>query len=188
MKCVMCGRELERPVRATVDYPADIPVVLVDVEVMRCPDPDCGEEEVVIPDVERLHALLVEAVAAKQDRLTPAEIRFLRKSMGWSGKDFAHRFDTTAVTVSRWENGASAMNRQAELLLRLLATVLPPIQEYTCSGAIREEADAAATKRALQHGLALLGPKHRSTEQRGLTTTLVDGRWRVPGALLASAG
>lgn len=188
MKCMECGSQLEAPVRATVDYPADIPVVLVNVEVARCSNPDCGEEEVIIPEVERLHRLLVEAVAQKKEHLTPVEIRFLRKSMGWSGKDFAHRFDTTTVTVSRWENGGSNMNRQAELLLRLLATILPPIQEYTCADAIREDTDAAATKRALQHGMALLGPKTKAPEQLELTTTMVDGTWRIPAALLAQAG
>ena len=48
---------------------------------------------------------MAHAVVRKTSRLTPTEIRFLRRCVGWSGQDFAEHMGTTAETVSRWENG-----------------------------------------------------------------------------------
>ena len=39
----------------------------------------------------------------KKRRLAPEEIKFLRKSLGWAGVDFAKHMGATPETVSRWE-------------------------------------------------------------------------------------
>jgi DNA-binding transcriptional regulator YiaG len=43
----------------------------------------------------RSEGSIAHAVIAKRERLTPAEIRFLRKFLGWSGADFAAHVGTT---------------------------------------------------------------------------------------------
>lgn len=74
--------------------------------------------------------MLARAVATKRERLEPVEIRFLRKTLGWSASDFARYMGVTRESVSRWENGAVRMTRGAERLLRLCATTKEPIPDY----------------------------------------------------------
>lgn len=44
---------------------------------------------------------VVQHIARSPERLGPAEIRFLRKYVGYSGKDFARFVGVTPETVSR---------------------------------------------------------------------------------------
>ena len=97
-------------------------VTLVGVDVGRCAH--CGEHEVAIPHIADLHRVMAHAVVRKPNHLTPAEIRFLRRTLGWSGRDFADHMGATAETVSRWENGRTPVGTQADRLLRLM--VLQP--------------------------------------------------------------
>jgi putative zinc finger/helix-turn-helix YgiT family protein len=90
----------------------------------------CGETYTSIPAIEELHRQIAAAVIRKKGRLAPAEIRFLRKWLGWSGVDFAKRTGTKPETVSRWENGKASMSPQADRLLRLLIAKEAPVMEY----------------------------------------------------------
>ena len=103
-------------------------VTLVGVDVSRCAH--CGEHEVAIRRITDLHRVMAHAVVRKPCRLTPAEIRFLRGTLGWSGQDFAEHMGATAETVSRWENGRAAMGAQADRLLRLLVLHSQPAPSY----------------------------------------------------------
>jgi putative zinc finger/helix-turn-helix YgiT family protein len=98
------------------------------VEVRRCPK--CGAEEVAIPRIEALHRLIAQTVIRHPHRLTPAEIKYLRKWLGWSGVDFARHMGTTPETVSRWEQGRVPMSPQADRLLRLMVTTRAPATDY----------------------------------------------------------
>jgi putative zinc finger/helix-turn-helix YgiT family protein len=93
-------------------------VTLVGVEVARCPR--CGNYEISIPQLEELHRLLAKVLIDKSTRFTGDEVRFLRKSLGWSGSDFAKHMGVAEETVSRWENDAAQIGPQADRLLRLL--------------------------------------------------------------------
>ena len=129
MKCLNCGAELTVSV-GDYRYAAGdgLRVVLKNVKKTQCPE--CGEDGVVIPKVSQLNEALAEAIAKKPERLGPGEIRFLRKYLGWSGRDFAIRMGVTPETVSRWENGARQMGQTAEKLLRFSAIELSPVDEY----------------------------------------------------------
>ena len=126
LKCFGCGHGMTTG-RENVKYDAcGLPgVTLVDVEVSRCGH--CGQYEVAIPRIEELHRAMATALVRKSARLTPAEIRFLRTTLGWSGKELADHMGATAETVSRWENGRIPMGPQADRLLRLMVlhTTLP---------------------------------------------------------------
>ena len=119
LKCFACGYGMTTG-RENVKYDASgLPgVTLLNVEVSRCGH--CGQYEVAIPHIEELHRVMALAVARKSARLTPAEIRFLRTTLGWSGRELADHMGATAETVSRWEHGKTPMGPQADRLLRLM--------------------------------------------------------------------
>jgi putative zinc finger/helix-turn-helix YgiT family protein len=103
-------------------------VVLLGLEFRTCPK--CGEVERVMPRLAQLHRLIAERVAEKEARLIGAEIRFLRKHLGWSGEHFASVMSVRPETVSRWENEKEPMGPIAERLLRLMALREKPVTSY----------------------------------------------------------
>ena len=119
LNCFNCSHGMTTG-RENVKYDASgLPgVTLVDVEVSRCGH--CGQYEVAIPRIEELHRVMAIALVRKSARLTPAEIRFLRTTLGWSGRELADHMGATAETVSRWEHGKTPMGPQADRLLRLM--------------------------------------------------------------------
>ena len=100
IKCLQCGSKMNRSIEP-YRYGRGLNVILSSVEVRRCPD--CGEDEVVIPQVEQLHEAIARAVARKPSSLQPEEIRFLRTFLGYSSVDFANLMGVKPETVSRWE-------------------------------------------------------------------------------------
>jgi putative zinc finger/helix-turn-helix YgiT family protein len=129
MKCPQCGHQMKTARENYMYKESGLPnVTLVGIEVSRCPS--CGEREAVIPGIEQLHRVLATTIALKAPGLTPAEIRFLRKSLGWSGGEFAAHMGVSAETVSRWENGSATMGSSAERLLRLATLTREPAGHY----------------------------------------------------------
>lgn len=123
-------------------------VVLSNVKVRRCRKD--AEEVVVIPRVEELHRVLAKAVASKETKLTPPEIRFLRKYLGWSGTTFAEWIGVDRSTVSRWESGDQAMGQQAERLLRVFALAIKPEEQYEAVSRVSNEKGAPTILRVHQ--------------------------------------
>jgi putative zinc finger/helix-turn-helix YgiT family protein len=129
MNCMQCGTKLKTK-RESYLYDRDgIKATLLGVPVHRCPE--CGDFEVEIPRIEELNRTLAGAIIRKPRRLSAAEIRFLRKSLGWSGTDFARQIGVDPATVSRWETGAQDMGQVADRFLRLLVSVRTPIENYS---------------------------------------------------------
>lgn len=130
MTCTACGGQLKS---RREDYRYDLSglpgITLVDVEVRRCGR--CGDYEVAIPRIDALHRAIAQAVIRKPARLAGAEIRYLRKWLGWSGVDFAAHMGTTPETVSRWERGSQPIGPTADRLLRLMVTTRAPVDEYS---------------------------------------------------------
>lgn len=117
MKCVMCGAATAPPTFERVPYLALPGVQLDHATVHRCPQ--CDEEYVNIGALGDVEARVAQALAWHPGRLTGRQVRFLRRCLDWSGKDFAQHFEVDPATVSRWENDAQEMTPQAEKLLRL---------------------------------------------------------------------
>ena len=106
MKCLQCGHAMTtRPENVRYDASGLPGVTLVGVDVSRCAH--CGEHEVAVPHIADLRRVMARAVVRKPCRLTPAEFRFLRRTLGWSGQDFAEHMGATA-TVSRTPTGMRA--------------------------------------------------------------------------------
>ena len=119
MKCAECGTPMKtRKENYRYDESGLKFVTLVGVEIKRCPR--CGNYEVSIPFIEQLHRLIARILIEKTTRFTGEEVRFLRKSLGWSGSDFAKHMGVTDETVSRWENNAAPIGPQADRLLRFV--------------------------------------------------------------------
>jgi DNA-binding transcriptional regulator YiaG len=104
--------------------------MLMNVEVRHCPN--CGNDLLAVPRMPQLHRAIATALIGKPAQLTPQEIKFLRKSLGWSGKDFAGKMHVDAATVSRWERveDPQVMDEQKDLLLRALVALGKQIDEY----------------------------------------------------------
>ena len=130
MKCPQCGHQMKTARENYLYKESGLPnVTLMAIEVGRCSS--CGEHEAVIPKIEQLHRVVATAIARKAPGLTPEEIRFLRKYLGWSGADFAAHMGISAETVSRWENGSATMGSAAERLLRLAVLTLDRASDYS---------------------------------------------------------
>lgn len=148
MKCPQCGHPMKTARENYLYKESGLPsVTLVGIEVSRCPS--CGEHEAVIPRIEQLHRAIATAIARKAPGLTPAEIRFLRKCLGWSGADFAAHMGVSAETVSRWENDSAIMGSAAERLLRLANLTREPAGNYSLE-VLKDMARTAPAAQRLQ--------------------------------------
>lgn len=129
MKCPECRTLTTSTQEAYKDRECGLSyVTLRNVTIDRCPS--CGEVVVSIPRISELHKVLSFAVASKPSRLEGAEIRFLRKYLGWSGVQFANIMGVAPETVSRWENDSTPMGQTAERMIRLMVFRLEPVEKY----------------------------------------------------------
>lgn len=143
-RCVVCGGPVKTKREKVYRYAeGGLPHVILDnaVDVATCTK--CGETFTGIPAIEGLHRAIAGGLIRKKRRLAPGEIKFLRKTLGWSGVDFAKRMGAAPETVSRWENGKAPMGAQADRLLRLLVAREAPIGEYSVDVLAQLAADDA---------------------------------------------
>lgn len=111
-------------------------VTLAEIIVRICPE--CGSLAPKIPRIEALHDCIAHALIQKEERLNPAEIVFLRKSLGWSGSLFAENMHSDRSQVSKWENGKVVMSTSNELLLREVVARGKKIEDYARIDAARK--------------------------------------------------
>jgi len=131
-QCLVCGGSTKTRREKHYRYTeCGLPNVIIEDAVRVTTCERCGETYTSLPAIEQLHRQIAAAVIRKRGRLAPAEIRFLRKGLGWSGVDFAKRTGTKPETVSRWENGKALMGPQADRLLRVLVAKETPVMEYS---------------------------------------------------------
>ena len=114
-------------------------VILAGITVRTCPE--CGTLAPRIPKIEALHDCIAHALVTKVERLTPAEIVFLRKSLGWSGTFFADNMHSDRSQVSKWESGKVVMSKANELLLREMVARGKKIEDYKSIDAARKESN-----------------------------------------------
>lgn len=142
MKCFSCGAKMNSSTEPHIYDRDGLRVTLLDVEVRRCPS--CGEYEVIIPEIEELNRTIAEALIKKPNPLVGAEVRFLRKTLGWSATDLARYLGTTKETVSRWENDRRKVNPAADRALRLMAAHEKPVEDYSVIDAMKAIEDGPA--------------------------------------------
>jgi putative zinc finger/helix-turn-helix YgiT family protein len=106
-------------------------VYLQGIHCLCCGNSECGEEEIIIPNIEKLHQVIAVDLASQKNKLLPEEIKFLRIYLGFSGADFARVIGVSAESVSRWEKGTVNMKEASERLLRVLVlSNVGPFREY----------------------------------------------------------
>ena len=129
----MCGSKMSKVLESSFHY-TDCglsKVYLKGIVVHKCTNAGCNEEEITIPNLEELHQLLASKIAAQVNKLSPAEIRFLRTHLGFSGVDFAECIGVSPETISRWEKGTVNMKEASERFLRvLILSKVGPFRNY----------------------------------------------------------
>ncbi len=93
-------------------------VFLEGVEVYRCNE--CGEEAARIPAIIELNDLIGKKIIKKNIPLNGAEIKYLRKNMGFTGKALSETMHLDNATISRWESGKQSISESHDILLRLV--------------------------------------------------------------------
>jgi transcriptional regulator with XRE-family HTH domain len=120
--CADCGAP-QNETRATVPYPES---GLDNVELRNVPVWVCGNghQEVEIPAVQDLHNLLAHLIVRQPAPLSGRDIRFLRKRVGLTARQFAAQIGRTPEWISQVENSRAVLDRTNDLLFRLSLGVL----------------------------------------------------------------
>jgi DNA-binding transcriptional regulator YiaG len=100
-----------------------VPITLVNIDLIRC---ECGNTDPIIENVNDLMDVIARALVSKHRPLTGSEVRFLRKYLGKSAKEFAAGIGIDPATLSRWENGLANIGGSGERLVRVLTMTLSP--------------------------------------------------------------
>ncbi len=148
MRCYVCGQGELKERRESIPYRALPGVVLDDIQVQTCTV--CGERFESIPAMASLNRELAKALVRKRARLTPEEIRFLRKSVGWSARELSEHLRVDPSTVSRWESGKQSPSPQLDLLIRFVVQNADPMEPFDDREAGRAEPEPLAEH--FQHG------------------------------------
>lgn len=131
-KCRDCGQGEMRESVENIPYSTSglDGITLEGVRVRRCSH--CGTQDVTIRAVAMVQKRIALTLAEKKEKLTPPEIRYLRKYLGLSSSDFARKMGVDPSTVSRWESiqEPQSMSTQAERLLRLMVLYERPVDDY----------------------------------------------------------
>ncbi len=109
-------------------------VYLVGVEYRV--EKETGLQSADIPCLPALMEALAQALVAKRAPLTADELRFLRKRLRISSKDFAQFVGKTAETYSRLENGAP-LTPAVDRLFRLVYAALAKLPNETAEDVAR---------------------------------------------------
>lgn len=93
-------------------------VLLKDIEVVRCSR--CKAESPRIAQHDDLMCTIAVALIDKPSELAGDEARYLRKYLGFGSEEFARMLGVDRSHLSRVENGALAISRQTDRLIRAL--------------------------------------------------------------------
>jgi putative zinc finger/helix-turn-helix YgiT family protein len=146
MKCGTCQGNIITRTQQTYHYKECglDNVYLKNVGLRVCES--CGEKSIRLPQIKQLQATIGRAVAMQPCPLRGQDIRFLRKQLGYSAKEWAAFLRTDASTLSRWENDQQDIGIQSDALIRLLYFRIRDEQEGELS--VDEVAARAASANA----------------------------------------
>ena len=111
-------------------------VILINVEIQKCKE--CGEKVVSIPNPNQLLKVIGEQIILKPNKLSPAEIKFLRKNIYLKIQEFAQTIGVHRVTVSRWERGNSRPTPSEDRLIRMVYSQYANVSESTKKSLLEE--------------------------------------------------
>lgn len=99
-----------------------LPLLLQGIQVVHCSE--CGEEDPIIPNLNGLMRCAALGVLGANRRLTGVEIRFLRKYIGLSSKEFARKLGVDHTNLSKYENGKLPVSASKDRLIRMITIAL----------------------------------------------------------------
>jgi DNA-binding transcriptional regulator YiaG len=82
---------------------------------------DAGEQVYRIPNVMGLHGLIAHCIVIHEHGISPKELRFLRTEMAMTQGELAQILKKDHQTVGRWERGETAIDENADLIVRMIA-------------------------------------------------------------------
>jgi putative zinc finger/helix-turn-helix YgiT family protein len=150
MKCDVCHKgEIKTAVQQTYRYKECglDNVYLLNTEFRQCDS--CGSKVPRLKRMPELHATIARAVAMQPCPLRGQDVRFLRKQLGYSAKEWATFLRTDTSTLSRWENDQQEIGTQSDTLIRLLYFRIRDEKEGTLSKESVATAAAAVNKSCL---------------------------------------
>ena len=80
------------------------------------------EDLIVIPFINVLHRVIASGLVSKTSSINGKELRYLRTEMGMTQVGLAKVVHRESLTVSRWERNEDVIDRNAEVIIRVLAT------------------------------------------------------------------
>lgn len=122
-ECTDCGQDVT-PERRSYRYAESgvSNVILQGIEVADCQH--CGNSDVIIPSVAKIHRAIAQALANSPARLTGEQLRFLRKHLDLSGDQLGRYLHTDRTKISKWERGEDRIGQATDRLMRLLVAAL----------------------------------------------------------------
>lgn len=140
MKCEICGNDEGYVVQKNHDYTAlagltSPRITLVNIRVYVCPD--CGAMP-EIPCIEGVHQAIGVGLVTTPEPLQPEHIRYLRKYLGMTQKEFATLIEVSDDTiVSRFETGKETPSRTRDHFIR--ATFVAELERFKEKGELYVE-------------------------------------------------
>lgn len=120
-------------------------VYLSNVEVLACAL--CSQTLPVIPRMKLLHEVIARAIALQPYALRGQDIRFLRKQLRFTAKEWAALLRVDVSTLSRWENDSQQIGTQADALIRYVYLRLVEQWGQRIDGNLAEQIAAAIQPR-----------------------------------------
>jgi DNA-binding transcriptional regulator YiaG len=150
MKCDVCRKgKIKTIVQQTYRYKE---CGLDNVYLLNMDIRECDGCRIKVPRLKRmpeLHATIARAVAMQPCPLRGQDVRFLRKQLGYSAKEWATFLRTDTSTLSRWENDQQEIGTQSDTLIRLLYFRIRDEKEGTLSKESVATAAAAVSRTSL---------------------------------------
>jgi putative transcriptional regulator len=117
-KCIECGESTKRRIDSYQYLESGLDnVFLQNIPIYEC---NCGAKYPSIFRVSYLNELIGETLLEKQSLLSGKEIKFLRKNLYLSSKDYAKALGVGTTTISKWENEKQRHSDTNDRLIRAM--------------------------------------------------------------------
>jgi len=100
------------------------PVFLIDAAEEEIDEATGRRVGLSVPDTEGLAAAVAVARSLHPRWMDGSEVRFIRRVIGMTPRDFSVAFDLDPVSFSRWENGKQQVGAWADRHLRMTAIIM----------------------------------------------------------------
>ena len=125
-KCQKCGKAIDESIGNYRYKESGLDnIYLENIPVYEC---ECGVSYALIFRVARLNELIARTLLEKSSLLNGKEVRFLRKNLYLSSKDFSEALSVGKDTFSKWENSRQQHSEKNDRLIRATYMILKGIE------------------------------------------------------------